>query len=82
MNFHNLIMLFAGLETLKGNPVRENSLEFVFIPVIDNLSRLSRDLAHWNRVTNKLKQYEYVNEPEFKMAHHFYSGDGMKQFRK
>ena len=63
MNFQNFIMLLAGLETLKGNEVRQNSLESVFIPVIDNLSRSSRDLAHWNRVTNKFNQYEYVNEP-------------------
>ena len=72
MNFHNLIILFVGLETLKGKngletSVRKNSLESVFIPVIDNLSRSSRDLAYWNRVTNKFNQYEYVNEPEFKM---------------
>ena len=65
-------MLFAGLETLKGNPVRQDSLESVFIPVIDNLSRSSRDLAYWNRVTNKFNQYEYVNEPLFKIAQHFY----------
>ena len=62
MNFQNFIMLFASLETLKGNPVRHNSLESVFNSVIDNLNRSSRDLAHWNRVTNKFNQYEYVNE--------------------
>ena len=59
-------MLLAGLETFNGNPVDLNSTESMFRPVIDHLTRSSRDLAYWNRVTNEFNQYEHVNEPKSK----------------
>ena len=58
MNFDTLILLFVVLENLKGNQGRPSSTEPAFRPVDGYLSRSSRDLVHWNRVTNKINLYE------------------------
>ena len=58
MNFHTLIVLLTSLENLEGKPVRSNLMEPAFKHVDGYLSRTSRDLIHWNRVTNKNNLYE------------------------
>ena len=58
MNFHVLILLLAGLGNCDALPVSPSVIQPALRPVDDNLSRSSRDLIHWNRVTNKFNRYE------------------------
>ena len=58
MNFDTLILLFVILANLGGIQGRPSSKELGFRPLDGYLSRSSRDLVHWNRVTNKINLYE------------------------
>ena len=56
MNFKILIFLLSALETVTALPVR--LIKPAIRPVNDDLHRSSRDLIHWNRVTNNFNRYE------------------------
>ena len=57
MNFYILILL-AGLENLDAIPITPSYIQPALRQVDGGLSRSSRDLIHWNRVTNKFNRYE------------------------
>ena len=57
MNFYVLILL-AGLENLDAIPITPSYIQPALRQVDGGLSRSSRDLIHWNRVTNKFNRYE------------------------
>ena len=56
MNCNILILLL--LENSDALPVTPSLIKPALRPVDGDLSRSSRDLIHWNRVTNKFNQYE------------------------
>ena len=58
MNLNTLIILLTSLEKLEGKSIRPNLMEPAFKHADGYLSRSSRDLIHWNRVTNKINLYE------------------------
>ena len=58
MNLNILILLLAVLENCDALPVSPSLIQPALRPVDGDLSRSSRDLIHWNRVTNKFNQYE------------------------
>ena len=58
MNFNILILLLAVLENCDALPVTSTLIKPALRPVDGDLGRSSRDLIHWNRVTNKFNQYE------------------------
>lgn len=58
MNFNILILLLAGLENCDALPISPSVIQPAMRLVDGDLNRTSRDLIHWNRVTNKFNRYE------------------------